>query len=436
MSWYELFTGSLQELGFVLNPYDPCIANCDIEGTQCIIAWYVDDKNKISHASPTVVTKIIELIEKRFDKMTVTRGREHVFLGMHIVYTDQGTAEITMTEYLKEAIAESGMTLKRVSATPANKDLFEVDGAAKPLEKMDAERLHSVVYKLMYVALRARMDLLLAVGFLSTRVSKSTVQDREKLRRLLEYVKGSLHLKYTLGADDMGSLRTWVDASYAVHPDMRSHTGGVISFGLGGIACKSSKQKLNTKSSTEAEFVGASDYLPNTIWVQMFMAAQGYTIKSSFLEQDNESAIKLEKNGRMSAGPKSRHINIRYFWIKDRTKAEGIAIRHCPTLHMLADFFTKPLQGILFKRFRDVILGYKHVNSLALDVPHLAEERVGDSATGTGTTLLDTGKQHSTATSADVVRGDKREAVKEQQPVDQQDKIVLRSLSQNNPVSN
>ena len=143
----------------------------------------------------------------------------------------------------------------------------------------------------MYAALRARMDLLLAVSFLSTRVSKSTTQDREKLRRLLEYIKGSLHLKYTLGADDMVSLGTWVDAAYAVHPDMRSHTGGVISFGLGGIACKSSKQTLNTKSSTEAEFVGASNYLPNTVWVQMFMAAQGYTIKSGFLEQDNESAI-------------------------------------------------------------------------------------------------------------------------------------------------
>ena len=85
---------------------------------------------------------------------------------------------------------------------------------------------------------------------------------------------------------------------------------------------------------------------------------------------------------------------------------------------MLADFFTKPLQGFLFKRFRDVILGYKHVDTLALDVPYLAEERVGDSATDTGTIPLDTEKQHSTTvTWADVVRGYKQEAVKERQPV-------------------
>ena len=70
---------------------------------------------------------------------------------------------------------------------------------------------------------------------------------------MLEYIKGSIDLEYTLGADSMSRLRTWVDASYAVHPDTKSHTGGVMSLGIGGIVCKSTKQKLNTKSSTEAE---------------------------------------------------------------------------------------------------------------------------------------------------------------------------------------
>ena len=91
-------------------------------------------------------------------------------------------------------------------------------------------------------------------------------------------------------------MRSWVDAAFAVHPDMKSHTGGEISFGTGGMVCKSGKQKLVTKSSTEAETVGASDYLPNTLWVQMFLKAQGYKVHQSLFEQDNESAIKLEKN--------------------------------------------------------------------------------------------------------------------------------------------
>jgi len=374
--WYDLFTNTLQGMGFVLNPYDKCVANCMIDGKQCTIAWYVDD-TKISHISHKVVTEIILKIEEKFGKMTVTRGKEHVFLGMNIRYTKEGTAVVQMRDYLVEALEESEMEITRATSTPAKKNLFDVDEKSPVLGKREAEIFHSVVAKLLYVSIRARMDMLLAVAFLCTRVSKSTREDQGKLRRLLEYIKGTLDLEYTLGADDLARLRSWVDAAYAVHPDMKSHTGGVMSFGTGGFFCKSSKQKLNTKSSTEAELVGASDYLPNTMWVKMFMEAQGFSINENFFEQDNESAIKLEKNGRASAGQKSRHINIRFFFIKDRTKDLGIEIRHCPTLQMLADFFTKPLQGALFRKFRDVLLGYRHVDTLTIDHLPPIEERVG-----------------------------------------------------------
>jgi hypothetical protein len=188
----------------------------------------------------------------------------------------------------------------------------------------------------------------------------------------------------TLGADDLNSIRTWVDASYAVHPDMKSHTGGVISMGTGGFMCKSTKQKLNTKSSTEAELVGATDYLPSTIWSKMFLEAQGHGITTNFFEQDNISAIRLEKNGRSSAGKQSRHIDIRYFFMKDRVKEDNITIRHCPTEEMLADFLTKPLQGNLFRKFRDVLMGYKHIDTLKQIIPSTSapEERVGINNTG------------------------------------------------------
>ena len=82
----------------------------------------------------------------------------------------------------------------------------------------------------------------------------------------------------------------------------------------------------------------------------------------------------------MSAGPRSCHISIRYFWIKDGSKQENITIRHCTTLEMLGEFFTKPLQGSLFHHFRDVIIGrYKHINTLSsiTVAPSPLEERVG-----------------------------------------------------------
>ena len=79
----------------------------------------------------------------------------------------------------------------------------------------------------------------------------------------------------TLGADDIANMQVWVDVAYAVHEDCKSHKGGVMSWGWGVVLSMCKKQKLNTKSSTEGEIVGVSDYLPNVIW-GVFMEAQGY----------------------------------------------------------------------------------------------------------------------------------------------------------------
>ena len=145
---------------------------------------------------------------------------------------------------------------------------------------------------------------------------------------------------------------------------MRSQTGGAMSMGHGILHCKSGKQKLNVKSSTEAELVGTSDYLPYNLWLIMFMGQQGYPIKNNILYQDNQSEIRMLKNGRNSCTGNSRHVHIRYFFIKDRVDKGEVKVEYCPTELMLADFYTKPLQGRLFKRFRDVLMGYEPISSL------------------------------------------------------------------------
>jgi hypothetical protein len=101
-------------MGFELNPYaDTCVANSKVvDGKQCTIAWYVDD-NKISHVDPNVVTSAVNKIEECFGKMTVTGGKEHVFLGMHVTYSD--LAEIRMADYLKEAISKFGENIRRAT---------------------------------------------------------------------------------------------------------------------------------------------------------------------------------------------------------------------------------------------------------------------------------------------------------------------------------
>jgi hypothetical protein len=175
-------------------------------------------------------------------------------------------------------------------------------------------------------------------------------------------------------------MKWWVDAAFGVHPDMKSHTGGVLSFGGGAVYGTSTRQKLNTKSSTEAEVVGVSDVLPQILWTRYFMEAQGYKNEDNVLHQDNMSSILLEKNGRKSSGKRTRHINIRYFFVTDRVENKELRIAYCPTEEMIADYLTKPLQGVLFRKMRDALLGIHHRAGSAsiFPVPVEPEECVED----------------------------------------------------------
>ena len=108
----------------------------------------------------------------------------------------------------------------------------------------------------------------------------------------------------------------------------------------------------------------------------MFLSAQGYNPKKNILYQDNQSAIKMEINSRNSYTGNSRYIDIKYFWVKDQVEKKEIEIQYCPTLLMLADYFTKALQGNLFKRFRNVIMGYESINDILMDSSFPLKERV------------------------------------------------------------
>ena len=147
----------------------------------------------------------------------------------------------------------------------------------------------------------------------------------------------------------------YADSTFAVHPDFKSHTGGclLLSDKGGAVMNASSKQKLNTRSSTEAELVGADDVIGKLLWFQEFIKCQGFSLGKTTLFQDNQSAILLETKGKASSTKRTRHINIRYFHITDLVEKGRIGVEYCNTKDMVADFFTKPLQGEQFLRFKN-----------------------------------------------------------------------------------
>ena len=300
--WYELYVTVLIEEGFELNPYDKCVANKIINGKQCTTGWYVDD-NIIGHVEDAVLDKVIGKIEDKFPGLVVKRGRKLDMLGMEIFFREDGKVDIGTVQFLRVMITdfeeETGITLNRVYTTPAASWLFKVNKDAKHLCEKFTSFFRKYVMKTLWSSKRSRPDFETAIGFLTTRVKEPTKDDWHKLVRLMSFIKPTVDDVRTIGADDLHSMLTMIDSANAVHEkDMRGHTGSVITMGTGVINTKSSKQKMNTRSSTETEFVGTSEALPKTIYHNLFMEGQGYSIKWNVLCKDNNSEIKMLKNGR------------------------------------------------------------------------------------------------------------------------------------------
>ena len=172
----------------------------------------------------------------------------------------------------------------------------------------------------------------------------------------MKYLRRTLSASLTLEVDDLHILKWWADGAYAVHDDMWSHTGGVLSLGKGTAYGTSIKQKLNSKSSTEAEVVAVNDVLAQILWTNYFLQDQVYDVWETIVHQDNLSAIQLEQNGKASSGKRTQHMDIRFFYIKDKVWSGDVRLKHCPTEHMVGDFFTKPLQGKQFHTFSKQIM--------------------------------------------------------------------------------
>jgi hypothetical protein len=140
---------------------------------------------------------------------------------------------------------------KNTKSTAAPENLFVVNKYFKKLDPVKAKAFHNIVAKDLYVKKRVRPDISVAIAFLTTRVREPDHDDWKKLLQLMKYFCGTKEMQLILGADGTGIVKWYIDASFAVHPNMRSHTGGGVTLGRGCPIVTSTKQKLNTRSSAE-----------------------------------------------------------------------------------------------------------------------------------------------------------------------------------------
>jgi hypothetical protein len=299
---------------------------------------------------------VYECLTSKYGTVSITKGDLHSYLGQSFDFSNDGKVGVSMEGYVRDLLDLYKVTGYRV--TPAADDLYEVDDTLPTYSVEGLHEFHSRVMKLMFLALRARPDILTAVAFLSKRVTKATTEDGEKLSRVLMYLNSCPELSMTICNEADMRVYAYVDASFAVHGDMKSQTGCIISMGSGSVHVSSKGQALMTKSSTESELVAVSDALPQILWTKQFLESQGYQPGPVRVYQDNQSTMALIEKGR-STSSRTRHIAIRYFFVSDKVSSGEVEIVYLPTGAMRADIMTKPLQGELFKKMRAELMGFE-----------------------------------------------------------------------------
>jgi hypothetical protein len=359
--YYKKFRKDIEEIGFKVNPYDPCVANRIVNGKQHTIVWHVDDL-KSSHVDPEVNRKFLVWLNKKYAddgiaEVKATFGKVHDYLGMTLDFTEDGILKVDMKDYIDGMIEEFTENVKVERTCPWTEKLFKIDKTSHDLDRKRAEEFHTFVAKGLFLCKRGRPDIQPVISFLSTRVRNPNQNDWEKLKRMMEFLWTTRNDVLKLSVDDLSTIQWYLDAAFAVHPDMKSHTGSNMTLGRGCIVSICTKQKTNSRSSTEAELISLDDILSKVLWTRRFIEAQGIKVTMNVIYRDNTSSMKLEEGGRQSCGKRTRHFDIKYFYITDLIKRKEVSIQYRPTNEMIADYMTKPLTGAKFHTFRKAIMG-------------------------------------------------------------------------------
>ena len=357
--WHQELSATLTGAGFTQNPSDICVYNRMKDGLQTTILVYVDDL-LITAKRESDIEDVINLLEKAYNEIKVTRGDIHNYIGMVLDFSKKHILLVNqmgmVQDIIKSAPHSDTERVSRAPNTPAASYLFDITPDLEPVTAETRKAAHTTICKILYIAARGRPDLLTLIAFLTKRVKAPTQEDIQKLSRGIQFMEATKGDTLTLACTLPPTVRTYVDASFAVHPDMKSHTGVCITLGRGMYFCKSTAQKINTTSSCEAELVALAKGLRQGLWSATFLENQGYPRQPVTVFQDNTSTMKLIEKGR-STSELTRHIEIGYYWVHDLIKRGLISLEYCPTTEMVADYFTKPLQGATYKSIRAKVMG-------------------------------------------------------------------------------
>ncbi len=180
--FYIKLVSELKMMGFMINPYNPCIANKFVDGSQMTLRWHVDNL-MISHKNMVdIMVFILELKHIYGDNLAESTEKEQYYLGMIFNFSFQDVVKINMTQYVSKIINEFPEEILGEQATPAGNHLFKVREDGTKLNEEQADAFHHTMYQLLFTANRVPRDIQMAVSFLTTRVKDLDKDNWGKLK--------------------------------------------------------------------------------------------------------------------------------------------------------------------------------------------------------------------------------------------------------------
>jgi hypothetical protein len=345
--FYEKLDRTLIAMGYQRSAADSCLYFKDYPEGQHTLCCYVDDIFSLSPSER--VSKIFEAEISKVFQIKVKTGSKLSYLGMNIICRDDGSIDVNQTGYVQDILDKYPLPdgIKKKARTPADpsylSDLSEGNNLGQQLDKKQKSLYASMIMSLMYVARLTRIDILTAVTILATRLKDATERDLRQAYRVIQYLNATQDRGLTFRDNGHNRLGIYADASNLLHPDGYGHSGILITMGGNIIFARSAKQKIVTRSSTEAELVAtedASTYAPYLIKLCSELKLQ---VKPIVLFQDNKSAIIISLNG--GTFKRTKHMVGRLAYLRERINLGDIVLRYIPTKKMKADLLTKLLSS-------------------------------------------------------------------------------------------
>jgi transposase InsO family protein len=348
-AWHSVLDAKLRSLGFVPSFADPCLYIRRRGGRTCMVLTYVDDI--LLAGSTADVAKITADLSQSF---AMTDGGEpKTFLGVHFA-RDRARRTLSLSQhaYARDVLKRFGMQQCVPSDSPASSK--RLSKRESPQNEDERAAMKKVPYReavgaLLYLSTATRPDLAQAVSQVARFCENPGKQHWEAVLRIFRYLAGTVTRSLTYRHVPSFSLFGYADADDAGCPDTRKSTSGFFfMYCSAPLSWKSKMQQFTTLSSCESEIVALSMAAREAVWLRgLFAEMYDTELLPTVIFEDNDGARRLANYSRFSE--RSKHIERKYFFVRERVQAQQVVIRRCDTSKMLADIFTKPLSRHVFR---------------------------------------------------------------------------------------